>query len=219
MLRVTMTPSCLSIPCFAFFPARPPDAPGRARTASDPATAVAAAQVRAPNAVRADLAMASSSIKRTTTGIALAAAALLCWCAPTDAEEIGRVNTNFRITGSDRVVVEAYDDPAVNGVTCYVSRARTGGVKGTLGVAEDPTETSIACRQVAALQFKVPLPLQADIFSERISLIFKTLHVVRVVDRKRNALVYLTYSDRVVSGSAKNSVTAVPVQGQSIPLR
>jgi CreA protein len=163
--------------------------------------------------------MALSSIKRTTTGVALGAAALLCWCATASAEEIGRVNTNFRITGSDRVVVEAYDDPAVNGVTCYVSRARTGGVKGTLGVAEDPTETSIACRQVAALQFKVPLPLQADIFSERISLIFKTLHVVRVVDRKRNALVYLTYSDRVVSGSAKNSVTAVPVQGQSIPLR
>ncbi|WP_443193596.1 CreA family protein [Mycetohabitans sp. B46] len=158
-------------------------------------------------------------MKRTTTGAALGAAALLCWCTTASAEEIGSVNTNFRMIGSDRVVVEAYDDPAVNGVTCYVSRARTGGIKGSLGVAEDPTEASIACRQVAALQFKAPLPLQANIFSERISLIFKTLHVVRVVDRQRNALVYLTYSDRVVSGSAKNSVTAVPVQGQSIPLR
>ncbi|MCG1053958.1 CreA family protein [Mycetohabitans sp. B5] len=163
--------------------------------------------------------MASSSIKRTATGVALAIAALLCWCATARAEEIGSVNTNFRITGSDRVVVEAYDDPAVNGVTCYVSRARIGGVKGALGVAEDPTEASIACRQVAALQFKAPLPLQTDVFSKRISPIFKTLHVVRMVDRKRNALVYLTYSDRVVSGSAKNSVTAVPVQDQSIPLR
>ncbi|MCF2133168.1 MULTISPECIES: CreA family protein [Mycetohabitans] len=163
--------------------------------------------------------MASSNIKRTTTGVALTTAALLCWCTMAGAEEIGSVNTNFRITGSDQVVIEAYDDPAVNGVTCYVSRARTGGIKGALGVAEDPTEASIACRQVASLQFKTPLPLQTDIFSERISLIFKTLHVVRMVDRKRNALVYLTYSDRVVSGSAKNSVTAVPVQGQAIPLR
>lgn len=66
--------------------------------------------------------------------------------AAAHAEEIGSVNTNFHVTGSDRVVVEAYDDPQVQGVTCYVSRARTGGIKGTLGIAEDPTEASIACR-------------------------------------------------------------------------
>jgi len=136
------------------------------------------------------------------------------------AEQIGSVNTNFRLTGSDRVVVEAYDDPQVQGVTCYVSRARTGGVKGTLGIAEDPTEASIACRQVGPISFTGPLKQQADVFNERMSLLFKTLHVVRVVDAKRNALVYLTYSDRVVSGSAKNSVTAVPVPpGTTIPLR
>jgi CreA protein len=136
------------------------------------------------------------------------------------AEQIGSVNTNFRITGSDRVVVEAYDDPQVQGVTCYVSRARTGGVKGTLGIAEDPTEASIACRQVGPITFTGQLKQQDDVFSERMSLLFKTLHVVRVVDAKRNALVYLTYSDRVVSGSAKNSVTAVPVPaGTPIPVR
>lgn len=136
------------------------------------------------------------------------------------AEQIGSVNTNFRITGSDRVVVEAYDDPQVHGVTCYVSRARTGGVKGTLGIAEDPTEASIACRQVGPIAFDGQLKQQDDVFNERMSLLFKTLHVVRVVDAKRNALVYLTYSDRVVSGSAKNSVTAVPVPaGTTIPLR
>jgi CreA protein len=145
---------------------------------------------------------------------------MLCGAAPAAfGEEIGSVNTNFRITGSDRVVIEAYDDPAVSGITCYVSRARTGGIKGTLGIAEDPTEASIACRQVGAVRFNVPLPQQTDVFSERMSLVFKTLHVVRVVDRKRNALVYLTYSDRIVSGSAKNSVTAVPVQGQTIPVK
>ncbi len=87
-------------------------------------------------------------------------------------------------------------------------RARTGGVKGTLGIAEDPTEASIACRQVGAIHFSGPLKQQADVFSVSMSLIFKALHVVRVVDTKRNALVYLTYSDRVVSGSAKNSVSA-----------
>ncbi|SIT38187.1 conserved hypothetical protein [Paraburkholderia piptadeniae] len=136
------------------------------------------------------------------------------------AEEVASVNTNFHITGSDRVVVEAYDDPAVQGVTCYVSRARTGGIKGTLGIAEDPTEASIACRQVGAIKIPEPLRQQADVFTERMSLIFKTLHVVRVVDTKRNTLVYMTYSDRVTTGSAKNSVTAVPMPaGTTIPVR
>lgn len=118
------------------------------------------------------------------------------------------------------MVVEAYDDPLVSGVTCYVSRARTGGIKGSLGIAEDPTEASIACRQVGPISFVQPVKQQTDVFGERMSFIFKTLHVVRVVDRKRNTLVYLTYSDRIVSGSAKNSVTAVPVPaGTPIPIR
>jgi CreA protein len=139
-------------------------------------------------------------------GIALIALTAL---HPAGAEEIASVNTNFHLTGSDRVTVEAYDDPDVKGVTCYVSRARTGGVKGTLGIAEDPTEASIACRQVGPITISGPLKQKDTIFSDRLSFIFKTLHVVRIVDTKRNTLVYLTYSDRVVSGSAKNAVTAV----------
>lgn len=136
------------------------------------------------------------------------------------AEEIGSVATNFRMTGSDKVVIEAYDDPQVDGVTCYVSRARTGGIKGTLGMAEDPPEASIACRQVGTIAFKGPLKAQEDVFSERMSILFKTLHVVRAVDRKRNTLVYLTYSDRIVSGSPQNAVTAVPVPaGTPIPVK
>lgn len=136
------------------------------------------------------------------------------------AEEIASVNTNFRFTGSDRIAVEAYDDPAVQGVTCFVSRARTGGIKGTLGIAEDPSEASIACRQVGPIRFSGPIKQKDDVFSERLSFIFKTLHVVRIVDAKRNTLVYLTYSDRVISGSPKNSVTAVPMpEGTSIPLK
>ncbi|WP_116136428.1 CreA family protein [Trinickia diaoshuihuensis] len=147
-------------------------------------------------------------------------AALACAAPLAHSEEIGSVNTNFHITGSDRVVVEAYDDPDVAGVTCFVSRARTGGIKGTLGIAEDPTEASIACRQVGPIKFAGPVKRQADVFSERMSLIFKSLHVVRIVDAKRNALVYLTYSDRIVSGSAKNSVSAVPLPaGTPVPLR
>ena len=136
------------------------------------------------------------------------------------AEEIASVNTNFHFTGSDRIAVEAYDDPAVQGITCFVSRARTGGIKGTLGIAEDPSEASIACRQVGPIRFSGPLKQKDDVFSDRLSFIFKTLHVVRIVDAKRNTLVYLTYSDRVVSGSPKNSITAVSMpEGTSIPLR
>ncbi|QOT81381.1 CreA family protein [Cupriavidus basilensis] len=151
------------------------------------------------------------------TGL-LAALALLAPAA--HAEEIGSVSTNFRVTGSDKVVIEAYDDPQVEGVTCYVSRARTGGIKGSLGMAEDPPESSIACRQVGPITFRGPLRQQDNVFSERMSILFKTLHVVRTVDRKRNTLVYLTYSDRIVSGSPQNSVTAVPVAAATpIPVK
>ncbi len=161
------------------------------------------------------------SMKPILLRIALAtAAAGALFLSTARAEEVASVNTNFRVTGSDRVVVEAYDDPLVQGVTCYVSRARTGGIKGTLGIAEDPTEASIACRQVGAIHFTGPVKQQSDVFSVSMSLIFKSLHVVRVVDAKRNTLVYLTYSDRVVSGSAKNSVTAVSMPaGTTIPLK
>jgi CreA protein len=158
-------------------------------------------------------------MKSTSSGFALAAVGALL-LSSAHGEELASVNTNFHVTGSDRVVVEAYDDPVVQGVTCYVSRARTGGVKGTLGIAEDPTEASIACRQIGALHFTGPVKQKDDVFSVSMSLIFKSLHVVRVVDTKRNALVYLTYSDRVVSGSAKNSVSAVPMPpGTTIPVK
>jgi CreA protein len=148
--------------------------------------------------------------------------AVVCLTAASGAhaEEIGSVSTNFRMTGSDKVVIEAYDDPQVDGVTCYVSRARTGGIKGQLGMAEDPPEASIACRQVGTIAFKGPIRQQDNVFSERMSILFKVLHVVRAVDRKRNTLVYLTYSDRIVSGSPQNSVTAVPVPaGTVIPVK
>ena len=136
-------------------------------------------------------------------------------------EKIGSVDTAFQWLGRDHdVLVEAYDDPKVHGITCYVSRARTGGVKGTLGLAEDRAEASIACRQVGPVAFDAPLRQQEQVFSERISLVFKRLRVVRMVDEKRNTLVYLTYSDKLIDGSPQNSVTAVPVAPATpIPLK
>jgi CreA protein len=108
----------------------------------------------------------------------------------------------------------------VSGVTCYVSRAKTGGIKGALGVAEDKAEASIACRQVGPVTIKQPLPQQEEVFNERMSLVFKRLRIVRMVDRARNTLVYLTYSDRLVDGSPKNAVTAVAVdRATAIPVR
>ncbi|MFY7863945.1 CreA family protein [Roseateles sp.] len=137
------------------------------------------------------------------------------------ADTVGEVDTVFKFIGPDhKIVVDAYDDPKVAGVSCYVSRAKTGGIKGGLGLAEDKSEASIACRQTGPISFAKALPKQEEVFSERASLIFKKLRVIRMVDAKRNTLVYLTYSDRVIEGSPQNSVSAVPVErSQPIPLK
>ena len=123
--------------------------------------------------------------------LGVAAAAMLA-----HAEQIGEVDTAFKLIGPDhKIVVEAYDDPKVQGVTCYVSRAKTGGVSGALGLAEDKSEASIACRQVGPVRVTQPLPKREEVYSERLSILFKRLRVVRMVDPKRNTLIYLTYSD------------------------
>jgi len=141
--------------------------------------------------------------------------------AAAQAEPIGAVDTVFKLIGPDhKIVVDAYDDPKVGGVTCYVSRAKTGGIKGALGVAEDKSEASIDCVQVGPFTFAGSLPVQAEIFTERISLVFKKIRVVRMVDKKRNALVHLTYSDRLIEGSPQNSVTAIAVDRSTpIPIK
>ena len=124
-----------------------------------------------------------------------------------NAEQIGEVDTVFKWIGPDhKIVVNAHDDPKVSGVTCYVSRAKTGGIKGAVGLAEDKAEASIACRQVGPISFAQPLAVQEEVFSERISLVFKKIRIVRMVDKTRNTLVYLTYSDRLIEGSPQNSV-------------
>lgn len=128
------------------------------------------------------------------------------------AEEIGSVDTVFKWLGPDsKIVVEAFDDPKVDGVTCYISRSKTGGIKGGLGLAEDTSDASIACRQVGPINIKEKLNDGESVFTERRSLLFKKMQVVRFLDKARNALIYLVYSDRVIEGSPKNSVTAVPI--------
>lgn len=149
------------------------------------------------------------------------ALALPCLAAAAAAEPIGEVDTAFKLIGPDhKIVVDAYDDPKVAGITCYVARAKTGGIKGAVGLAEDTSDASLACRQVGPISFKEPLKTQEEVFTERLSVLFKKLRVVRMVDKARNTLVYLTYSDKVIEGSPKNSVTAVPVdRATPVPVR
>jgi len=128
------------------------------------------------------------------------------------AEDIGSVNTTFKMLGPDnKIVVQAFDDPDVDGVTCYLSGARTGGIKGGLGLAEDTSDASIACRQVGPIAIKGKIQNGDQVFSEKRSLLFKRLRVVRFLDQKRNTLVYLVYSDKLIDGSPKNSVSSVPI--------
>ncbi|VVE23786.1 CreA [Pandoraea eparura] len=150
-----------------------------------------------------------------------AALALMIATSWAHAEKIGDVDTAFKLVGPDhKIVVDAYDDPKVQGVTCYVSRAKTGGLKGLVGLAEDKAEASIACRAIGPVSFEAPLPKREEVFSEGLSPLFKKLRIVRMVDKTRNTLVYLTYSDKLIDGSPQNSVTAVPVdRATPIPVK
>ncbi|PNS11509.1 hypothetical protein COO59_10790 [Mixta theicola] len=132
------------------------------------------------------------------------------------AEEIGSVDTVFKMFGPDhKIVVEAFDDPEVENVTCYLSRAKTGGIKGGLGLAEDTSDSAISCQQVGPVTLSDRIAqgkAQGEmVFRKRTSLLFKKLQVVRFYDQKRNALIYLSYSDKIVEGSPKNALSAVPI--------
>ncbi len=138
-----------------------------------------------------------------------------------NAETIGSVSTTFKLLSpNDKVLVEVFDDPAVEGVACYLSHAKTGGYAGALGFAEDTADAAVACRQVGPIRFKAKIDKQDEVFNARSSFLFKHVRVVRMVDAKRNTLVYLVYSDKIVEGSPKNSVTAVAVPtNQPIPVK
>src|SRR5579859_3288793 len=156
-----------------------------------------------------------------TIGIIIAVLILVLglwiWTRP-DRGTTGAVSTNFRWLGpNDRIAVDGFDDPKVQGVACHISRAVTGGIKGALGVAEDTSDASIACRQVGPIRITTELKDGETVFDERRSLLFKHLHVVRFYDRGRNVLVYVSYSDRVMGGSPKNSISSVPIMGWVAP--
>jgi CreA protein len=124
----------------------------------------------------------------------------------------GSVSTKFRFLGpNDKIVVDGFDDPKVEGVACHISRAQTGGIKGGLGVAEDTSDASIACRQIGPIRINGEIRDGERVFDERRSLVFKTLQVVRFFDPQRNVLVYVAYSDRLIEGSPKNSISSVPI--------
>ena len=146
------------------------------------------------------------------TRLLLAALALPA-SLPLAAEEIGCATTTWKMIGANhRVCVYAYDDPKIPGVACHVSQARTGGVKGSFGLAEDPSQFSLACRQVGPITLPAKLADEETVFSEDTSLIFKETKINRFIDRKRNVLVYLAISRKIIEGAPANAISTVPVQ-------
>jgi len=138
---------------------------------------------------------------------------LMVVSASASAEQIGSVDTSFKLIGANhKLVIEAFDDPKVSGVSCHLSRAKKGGISGSIGLAEDTSDASIACRQVGPIEIKEALEDGEKVFKKRTSILFKTMQVVRFLDKKRNVLIYLVYSDKLVDGSPKNSLSTVPIR-------
>ena len=129
------------------------------------------------------------------------------------ADDLSCISTTFRMLGAnDKVCVSVFDDPKVPGVACYISQARTGGVKGTFGLAEDPSRFSLTCRQVGPITTDLgSLPDEESVYSERTSIFFKHTKVHRMIDKKRNALIYLAISDKLIDGSPQNAIASVAI--------
>ena len=144
--------------------------------------------------------------------LALPAAQALA--AGDDPTRIGDVSTTFRVIGrNDRIVVDRYDDPRVDGISCYVSRAETGGIKGTVGLATDPSRFSIACRATGPIAVPDRLPANEVVFGASANWLFKEIRVSRMWDPQKRVVVYLVWSTQALSpgGSPYNSVSVVPV--------
>ena len=147
---------------------------------------------------------------KTTSLLALLATLLLAGPAP--AETVGCVTTAWKLIGANhRVCVEAFADPKVPGVTCHVSQARTGGISGSLGFAEDPSQFSLACRQTGPITLPAKLPENEVVFSEDTSILFKETRIVRMWDERYRTLIYLGISRKLIEGAPANSISTVPV--------
>jgi CreA protein len=128
------------------------------------------------------------------------------------AEKIGCVTTEWKLIGANhKVCVESFGDPRIPGVTCHVSQARTGGVSGTFGLAQDPSQFSLACRQTGPIVLPEKLPKEATIFTEDTSIFFKETRVMRLWDETNRTLVYLAISRKLIDGAPANSISTVPV--------
>lgn len=128
------------------------------------------------------------------------------------AENIGCVTTAWKLIGANhKVCVEAFHDPKVPGVTCHVSQARTGGISGAVGLAQDPSQFSLACRQTGPILLPPKLPEDETVFSEDTSILFKETRVVRMWDAANRTLVYVAISRKLIEGAPANSISTVPV--------
>src|SRR5205085_4992346 len=132
--------------------------------------------------------------------------------AAEDPDLIFRKSTVFHLMSpNDKLATYAIDDPIVDGVACHFTAPERGGWKGWLGLAEEVSDISLACRQVGPIKFTGKFEQGDDVFRRRRSLFFKKMQIVRGCDTKRNVLVYMVYSDRVIEGSPKNSTSTVPI--------
>jgi CreA protein len=123
---------------------------------------------------------------------------------------VGSVNTEFQLLGPDhKIVIESYDDPKIDGITVFVSKSQTGGIKGAVGLAEDTSDASVAVRQTGPIRVKEKFENGEDAFTEKRSAMFKRLHVSRFWDPPHQSFVYVVWTDRVVTGSPRNSISAV----------
>jgi CreA protein len=155
-------------------------------------------------------------IRRTAFAFAILAATLVspivAQAASDDPDLIFRKSTVFHwISPNDKLATYAIDDPVVDGVACHFTVPEKGGFKGWIGIAEEVSDISLACRQVGPIKFKAKFEQGDDVFRRRRSLLFKKMQIVRGCDAKRNVLVYMVYSDRVIEGSPKNSTSTVPI--------
>ena len=128
------------------------------------------------------------------------------------ANDIGCLDTTFKLLSpNDSVCVSAFEDPKVSGVTCHISQARKGGWGSVVGLTEDPSRFSIACRQTGPITLPEKLPNQENVFSEKTSIFFKNTKVIRMFDKQHNTLIYLAVSKKLVEGSPENSISTVPI--------
>ena len=126
--------------------------------------------------------------------------------------EVGCVDTAFKLIGANhKVCISSFRDPNVPGIVCHLSQAKTGGIAGSVGLAEDLSEFSLSCVQVGPIAEPLNLPAQQSVFSEKTSILFKSTRVTRFYDRENNALVYLAISDKLINGSPKNAISNVAI--------